>query len=64
MKSFRTAIASQNGTLAARPPKAVKVRSAEGYVRRLPGVVRRSVPRITDAQIDGIVRDFDARARE
>jgi hypothetical protein len=55
MKARRTQLTAKDGTLSSRPPRAVNVRSAEGYVARLPGVERRNAPRITVAETRGVL---------
>jgi hypothetical protein len=63
MKSRRAKTASKVATLPSRPPRAVNVRSAEGYVGRLPGLGRRMAPKITEAEANSVLRGADSRPK-
>jgi hypothetical protein len=62
MKRVKIVMTSKNGALRDRPPRAVNVRSAEGYVGRLVGVERHAAPEVTDTQINKIVRELERAA--
>jgi len=62
-KPAKTASASTPRTLSSRPPKAVKLRSAEGYTSRIPGLEARKAPKVTEAKVSGVMRDLKTRAK-
>jgi hypothetical protein len=61
--SGKITVSADGVVLSSRPPKAVNVRSAEGYVGRLPGLESRKAPKLTVSDLSDAVRELTTQKK-